>query len=62
MRVLAVFNMLRQDQESIFSLIGADGHYRVHHRLSELDVAIFLEAVSQELKKCAGLGWDTLIK
>ena len=49
--MLAVFNMLRQDAQGVFSLAWADFHDSVDYGLTERHIRVVLEAVAEELKK-----------
>jgi hypothetical protein len=55
MRMLTVLNVLGQDQKSTLSLRGANGDDGVYNRFSEFDVAIFLQAIGQELEENTSL-------
>jgi len=54
--------VLSQDHQGIFSLRWTDKHNRVNDCLTESDIAVFFQAVSQEFQQDRSLAWDSLIE
>lgn len=55
MRVLAILNVLGQDEKSVLALSWTDLDYGVHDRLSKENIRIVLEAVLKELEQLTSL-------
>ena len=62
MGVFTVLNVLRQNHESLLTLLRANKHDDVNDGLTEQHVRVILQAVKEELEEDVGLLRDSLIE
>jgi hypothetical protein len=62
MGMLAVLNMLGQNDQSLLPLRWANRDDCVNNRLSEFDVAVLFQAVGQKLEQDGSFLWNSLVK